>query len=100
MAFKSAGYDVSCATCVGEAMQILRARGFDVILSDYSLGDGTGSDLIERATAESLLEGARVLVCTSQVHVTVPRGVPVVHKPIGYDDLLGAVARQVALCPA
>jgi DNA-binding NtrC family response regulator len=96
MAFESAGYGVSSATSVAEAMDRLRARRFDVLLSDYSLGDGTGVDVIERADDEGLLRATSPMICTSHPWVPVPPGVWVVHKPIGYDDLLDVVARQLA----
>jgi DNA-binding NtrC family response regulator len=96
MAFESAGYDVASAISVEEAMRHLRARHFDFLLSDYSLADGTGANVIERADAEKLLVGTSTMICTSHPWVHVPAGVRVVHKPIGYDDLLDAVAGQLA----
>ena len=96
MAFESAGYDVASATSVEEAMRHLRARHFDFLLSDYSMADGTGADVIERADAKELLVGTSTMICTSHPWVNVPAGVGVVHKPIGYDELLDAVARQLA----
>jgi CheY-like chemotaxis protein len=95
LVFEDAGYRVLCAASVREALHILRAGRVDVVLSDYSLGDGTGVDVIERATAERLLEGTPVLICTSHPHVTVPRGVSVVHKPISPGELLRAVAERL-----
>jgi CheY-like chemotaxis protein len=99
MVLESGGYEVSSAISVHEALELLRARHFDLLLSDYSLGDGTGVDLIERAEAEGLLQGSSTMICTSHPWVPVPPGVRVVHKPIGCDDLLDAVARQLARRP-
>lgn len=96
MAFESAGYEVSSATSVAEAMEHLRARRFDVLLADYYLGDGTGVDVIERADAEGLLAETPAMICSSNPGIPMPPGVLLVHKPIGYDDLLDAVARQLA----
>jgi len=98
MAFESAGYDVASATSVAEAMRHLRARHFDFLLSDYSLADGTGVNVIERADAKGLLVGTATMICTSHRRVPAPAGVCVVHKPIAYDDLLDAVAGQLARC--
>ena len=96
MGFESSGYDVASAISVEEAMRHLRARHFDFLLSDYSLADGTGANVIERAGAEGLLVGTPTMICTSHPWVPAPTGVCVVHKPIAYDDLLAAVARQHA----
>jgi DNA-binding NtrC family response regulator len=96
MAFESAGYDMTSATSVEEAMRNLRARHFDVLLSDYCLSDGTGVNLIERADLEKLLLATATMICTSHPWIPAPAGVWVVHKPIGYADLLDAVARQLA----
>ena len=95
MAFEYAGYRVSCAASVGEALGVLRKGSVDVVLSDYCLGDGGAVDLLEGAAAERLLEGTAVLICTSNSQVELPRGIPVVYKPVGYEQLLEAVERQL-----
>src|SRR5579859_7059941 len=38
LVLESAGYEASSAISVHEALELLRARHFDVLLSDYSLG--------------------------------------------------------------
>ncbi len=55
MAFKrffkkeSSVFDYQIAGSVKEATEILEENEFDIILSDYNLGDGTAFDIIENA---------------------------------------------------
>lgn len=53
-------YDCQLAASLREANDALAARRFDIILSDYQLGDGTGLDVIEAAadTPVILVTGA------------------------------------------
>lgn len=43
-------YDYMIAGSVGEAKEILRKNDFDVVLTDYMLGDGTAFDIFEHVT--------------------------------------------------
>ncbi len=40
-------YDCTKADSVAQAKQLLQSEEFDIVVSDYSLGDGTGFDIIE-----------------------------------------------------
>lgn len=53
-------YDVEMAGSVGEAHKSLGERKFDVIVTDYALGDGTALDVLEAAgdTAGIIVTGA------------------------------------------
>ena len=53
-------YDVEIAGSVGEAHKSLGERKFDVIVTDYTLGDGTALDVLEAAgdTAGIIVTGA------------------------------------------
>ncbi len=94
LAFEQAGYRVVGVDSVGAALGILRNAHFDVLLTDYSLGDGTGLDILRAATAERLLERTNLILCTAHRHVTAPPGVSLLHKPIGFDDLMRAAEAQ------
>jgi DNA-binding NtrC family response regulator len=39
-------YDYTAAQSISQARQILKSRHFDIIISDYSLGDGTALDIL------------------------------------------------------
>ncbi len=53
-------YEYKTAESVAEARELLAAEQFDVVISDYSLGDGTGMEVIELAgnTPVILVTGA------------------------------------------
>lgn len=40
-------YDCRIASCVSQAREMLQTEKFDIIVSDYELGDGTGLDVLE-----------------------------------------------------
>lgn len=57
--------DVTVVPCVHDAMELIRARpGFDVILSDLMMPDGTGKDSYEELLEIAPELGRRFLVCT------------------------------------
>jgi DNA-binding NtrC family response regulator len=39
-------YDYTAAQSISQAREILKSRHFDIIISDYSLGDGTALDIL------------------------------------------------------
>lgn len=84
------GYRVLGAASVAEALDLLRAgRSIDLIIADYKLGDGTGSELIHQASNEGLFDVhvRPALICTAYRYVEPPPNVAVVHKPLHDDDL-------------
>jgi PAS domain S-box-containing protein len=48
-------YQITIARSVAEARQILAARSFDIILTDYSLADGTSFDLVEEFAGQVVI---------------------------------------------
>ena len=44
---KELPYDCTIAGSVSEAQSILRADRFDIVITDYSLGDGTAFDILD-----------------------------------------------------
>jgi hypothetical protein len=72
-------------------------RRIDLVLADYKLGDGTGSELIHQASNEGHLD-ARVtpaLICTAYRYVELPEHVTLVHKPILPSELGPIVTRAL-----
>jgi CheY-like chemotaxis protein len=93
-----AGCSVLCAESVQEALTLLRAgHHVDVVIVDYSLGDGTGAALIHQAVNEGCLDprATRTLICTGYRYVELPPNVALLHKPVGSTDLLRHVARAL-----
>ncbi len=44
---RRAGYDVAEATSVASALELLEARSFDLVISDYVMPEASGLDLLE-----------------------------------------------------
>ncbi len=90
------GYRVECTETVQEALRVLRkGPGLDVVVADYKLVDGTGTELIHQASNEGHLDVSvtATLICTAYRYVEVPPRVTLVHKPIDPGGLLLAIAR-------
>jgi CheY-like chemotaxis protein len=90
------GYCVACAETVREALDVLRMRpGVDVVVADYKLVDGTGTELVHQASNEGYLDLSltATLICTAYRYVELPPRVTIVHKPIDPHGLLQAIAR-------
>jgi DNA-binding response OmpR family regulator len=97
----SAGYDVVTALTAGETLPLVKAEGFDVILLDWFLEDGTGLDLCQTIRA---FDGyTPIFYCTGNAyHSEVERAMQTgaqgyFIKPINLDELAESVARQIAL---
>ncbi len=48
-------YDCTVASSVSQAKQILACKDFDVVISDYALGDGTALDVLDAAKNTTLI---------------------------------------------
>jgi len=47
----SCGYSLTLAGCAGEARALLASASYDLMITDYELGDGKGTEIIEAARA-------------------------------------------------
>lgn len=93
-ALSTAGYRVLPATSVETALTLLRAGNHvDLIVADYNLGDGTGSELIHQANNEGLFDASEhpALICTAYRYVELPPQVGMLHKPFDPADLVTRV---------
>ena len=77
------------------ALLALKAASFDVVLSDYVLGDGNGADLLNLVAATTP-ETQRVLYSGSldEREIEPSRAELVLAKPLNSDALMAAVARH------
>lgn len=53
MVLEDAGHHVTCAASFHEAVRTLREKGFDLLLVDKNLPDGSGLDLVRRLRADN-----------------------------------------------
>jgi PAS domain S-box-containing protein len=102
MLLKSAGYDVTVASSLAEALQKARALGkLDLLLTDYHLGDGeTGSQVIAELREAFGVPLKAVLMTgdTSSAIKELPRDpyLRLVSKPIKAEDLLALLRALLA----
>lgn len=95
-----AGFEITVAGNVGEALALLKHRGFDAILLDYNLPDGEPWAIVERARA--LSPRVPVVLITSAgsepiVAEALQRGVgDYIRKSPSYLDRLGDVVKRAA----
>ena len=75
------GYDISQAGDVTTALGLLRAGGFQLLITDYELPDGSGGQLLAEAGRGRLLQGCAVVVVTGYPDPTDVGGAPVIAKP-------------------
>jgi CheY-like chemotaxis protein len=90
-----AGFRIVLADSVRQALGLLRAgTSADVILVDYSLGDGTGAELIHQARNEGHVDARATpaVLCTGYRYVELPPDVTILHKPIEPNELLHSVS--------
>jgi DNA-binding response OmpR family regulator len=94
------GWEVRQADDVGAGLRHLREGGFDVLITDYELPDGTGGQLLMDAARERLLRHCAVLVLTGHPDPADVGGVPVIRKPFDPDALRKQVRGILARPPA
>lgn len=97
VALAAAGYRVLTSASVQEALTVLRGeQKIDVLVADYNLGDGTGSELIHQASNEGLFDAhAPAIICTAYRYVELPPRAVIVHKPIEPEDFVRHVDKAV-----
>ena len=90
LALRGAGFDVKQAGSGREALDILAATPFDLLVTDYDMPGMTGTEMLQIAAERGIVRGARPLIVTAHPSPKGTAGFPVVRKPL---DL----ARFVAL---
>lgn len=74
------GFEVATAGGVSEGLAALGRGRFQLVISDYRLPDGTGTEMLREAGRAGLLEGAEVLLYTSSSQVEGAGALEVVTK--------------------
>lgn len=63
--FGGIGHAVTLATGAGEARALLAAGTYDLMITDYELGDGKGTELIETVRAKADGGGSIIMISGS-----------------------------------
>ena len=91
--FTRNGYAVSSAANVADALVLLEEMGhFSLILADYNLPDGTGTDLFRAARRRGLVSRTVLYLITAQQYPMRDPGVGLLHKPAAPAQLLEIAA--------
>ena len=90
LALRGAGFEVHPAASGREALDLLEAKPYDLLVTDYDMPGMTGTEMLQIAEQRGLVRAARSLIVTAHPSPKGTEGFPVVRKPL---DL----ARFVAL---
>jgi DNA-binding NtrC family response regulator len=91
----TAGYRVDSAASSEEAIRLLRAHTYQLVLSDYSLPGLSGAWLISQAAAVSPRPLASMIITGDPDAPGIPRDIAVIRKPVDFDRLLAQVRTLV-----
>jgi two-component system OmpR family response regulator len=90
---RRAGYQVEGAASLAEALG-MAPEGYDVLITDMSLGDAFGTELLEQVSVRDPERTCRCLLMTGGgLGPEPPSDVPVLVKPFRIEALVAAVRR-------
>ena len=88
------GYHVAEAANALAGLDELKARHYDLVLTDYAMPGGTGTWMLQQASREGRLDRTPAVVVTAHPELVRPStGFTVVGKPIDLDRFLEQVRR-------
>lgn len=87
LALREEGYDVRSAANAFEGLEELSRSTFDVVLTDFGLPGKDGLMLLDEAENRGLLGGAKVVMLTAFPWLARESRIPVVPKPVDFDEL-------------
>ena len=94
-------YHVTPASCLAEALVQVTAQKFDLVITDYRLGDGLGSELIASVREEQ--PGVPIIVISGCVQdlpdwlLGGPQATRVMPKPFSFSSLIEATKKELGL---
>jgi two-component system response regulator PilR (NtrC family) len=98
------GYDVDCAGTVGEAWARLAEGGYQLLITDMRLPDGTGLDLLQRMEREARPEKAIVITAFASAENAVEAlkagAYDYLTKPVDLRQFRAVVASALGRTPA
>ena len=91
------GFEVETAATLRDAMRVFeRGRAFDLVLTDYMMPDGSGTELLDAARAGGHLGDARLVLFTAHPAPPRPENTLVIRKPLEVDSFLRMINELVS----
>jgi DNA-binding response OmpR family regulator len=95
MTLQDAGYDVDSAASSEDALRMLNASPYALVVTDYSLPGHSGAWLLAQASRHRTASVPALIVTGDPDAPGIPRDVPVVRKPMDIDRLLAQVRAAI-----
>jgi CheY-like chemotaxis protein len=95
MLLELTGFAPVCCDSADAALGVLRARRFDVILTDYALPVHSGIWMLQQAQAERLIDGVPVLIATAHSNLPDASRYEIIRKPFDLDELVARIERRL-----
>lgn len=97
---KQPGWEIGCASSASEALKMMFQQPFDVIVTDYSMPEMDGIELLGKVMQRHP-QSVRLIVCAPEEKEAGLRVAGMAHqdlaKPAGEKELLAAIERTTAL---
>lgn len=100
LALRSEGYEVTSAGNASEAFFHLNSKHFDLVLTDFGLPGKDGLTMVDEAERAGMLTGTKVMMLTAYPWLAREARMPVLSKPINFDDLAGELKSMLSGCAA
>jgi len=82
LALRGAGFEVQPAGSGREALDLLAATPYDLLVTDYDMPGMTGTEMLQIAAERGIVRTARPLIVTAHPSPKGTEGFPVVRKPL------------------
>jgi CheY-like chemotaxis protein len=90
------GFEVETAASVGDALRLLGdGHRYDLVLTDYMMPDGSGTELLDAARANGQIADAHVVLFTAHPAPPRPANTLVIRKPLEVDSFLRTINELV-----
>ena len=97
LALQDAGYVVDCASCAEDALRMMQAQRYQLLLSDYSLPGYSGLWLLRQTVDNGLMRPGTVLMITGDPEAPGVRDFTrVVPKPVNFDRFIAEIRAVLA----
>lgn len=89
---KLEGYEVETAMSIGAGRSALDRRSFDLVITDYALPDGTGTEMLFAARDDGALGTAGLVLFTAHPEPALIDGATLIRKPLAVDSFLKTIS--------